>query len=114
MIAADGIVLGSPVYFTDVTAEMKALIDRSGFVSRANGLIYKNKVGVAVVAVRRAGAIHTLDTMNHFLLGSQMVVPGQGIGVGMNKSDVEKDEEGMQWVKVLGQRTAWLLKRLCG
>jgi len=114
MIAADGIVLGSPVYFTDVTAEMKALIDRSGFVSRANGLMYKNKVGVAVVAVRRAGAIHSLDTMNHFLLGSQMVVPGQGIGVGMNKGDVEKDEEGMQLVKVLGQRMAWLLKKLYG
>ncbi len=114
MLGADGIVLGSPVYFTDVTTEMKALIDRVGFVSRANGWMFRNKVGVAVVAVRRAGAFHTLDTMNHFLLGGQMVVPGYGIGVGMAKGDVEKDKEGIQGVKTLGQRMSWLLKKLHG
>ena len=57
MVKAEGIILGSPVYFTDVTAEMKALIDRAGFVSMANGGMYKNKVGATVVAVRRSGAI---------------------------------------------------------
>ena len=114
MIGSDGIILGSPTYFTDVTAEMKALIDRAGFVSRANGWMFKNKVGAAVVAVRRAGASHTLDTINHFLLGSQMVVPGVGIGFGMSKGDVEKDEEGIQGVKMVGQRMAWVLKKLDG
>jgi multimeric flavodoxin WrbA len=112
MIRADGIILGSPVYFTDVTAEMKALIDRAGFVSRANGGMYKNKVGAAVVAVRRAGAIHTLDTINHFLLGGQMIVPGCCFAFGGDKGGVEKDEEGMQLVKALGQRMGWLLKKL--
>jgi multimeric flavodoxin WrbA len=112
MIGADGIVLGSPTYFSDVTAEMKALIDRSGFVSRANDFLYRNKVGVAVVAVRRSGAIHALDTMNHFLLGGQMIVPGHAIGVGREKGDVERDEEGIQLVRGLGQRMAWLLKKL--
>jgi multimeric flavodoxin WrbA len=68
LIKAQGIVLGSPVYFSDVTAEMKALIDRVGFVSIANGGMYKNKVGAAVIAARRMGAIHTLDTMSHFLM----------------------------------------------
>ena len=57
MIAADGIILGSPVYFTDVTAEMKALVDRAGFVSMANGGLYRRKVGAAAVALRRAGAM---------------------------------------------------------
>jgi len=114
MIGADGIILGSPTYFTDVTAEMKALIDRAGFVSIANGGMFKNKVGAAVVAVRRAGASHTLDTINHFFLGNQMIIPGQSLAVGREKGDVEKDKEGMQAVKRLGKRTAWLLKKLYG
>jgi len=112
MIKAEGIILGSPVYFADVTAEMKALIDRAGFVSLANGGMYRNKVGAAVVAVRRSGAIHTHDTMNHFFLSGQMIIVGRGIGVGRDKGDVEKDEEGIQAVRALGQRMAWLLKKL--
>jgi multimeric flavodoxin WrbA len=114
MIGAEGIILGSPTYFTDVTAEMKALIDRAGFVSIANGGMFKNKVGAAVVAVRRAGASHTLDTINHFFLGNQMIIPGQSLAVGREKGEVEKDKEGMQAVKTLGKRTAWLLKKLYG
>ena len=114
MIKAEGIILGSPVYFTDVTAEMKALIDRAGFVSMANGGMYKNKVGATVVAVRRSGAVHTLDTLSHFFLAGQMITIGGGIGVGRDKGEVEKDEEGLQGVKVLGQRMAWLLKKLYG
>ena len=112
MIGADGIVLGSPTYFSDVTAEIKALIDRAGFVSRANGNLYTNKVGLALAVMRRSGAFHALDTMNHFLLGAEMIVPGRGIAVGRDKGDVEKDEEGVQLVKGLGQRMAWLLKKL--
>ena len=114
MIEADGIILGSPVYFTDVTAEMKALIDRAGFVSLANGGMYKNKVGAVVVAVRRSGATHTLDTMSHLFLSAQMIMVGRGIGVGMEKGEVEKDREGIQGVETLGQRMAWLLNKLCG
>jgi len=112
MIEADGIILGSPVYFTDVTAEMKALIDRAGYVSMANGGMYKNKVGAIVVAVRRSGAVHTLDTMSHFFLAAQMIIIGRAIGVGRDKGEVEKDKEGIQGVETLGQRMAWLLKKL--
>jgi multimeric flavodoxin WrbA len=112
MIEADGIILGSPVYFTDVTAEMKALIDRAGFVSSANGGMYKNKVGAVVVAVRRSGATHTLDTMSHFFLATQMIIIGRAIGVGREKGEVEKDKEGMQGVETLGQRMAWLLNKV--
>lgn len=93
---------------------MKALIDRAGFVSRANGGMYKNKVSAAVVALRRSGAMHTLDTLNHFFLSGEMIIIGRGIGFGKDKGDVEKDEEGMQAVKTLGQRMAWLLKKLYG
>jgi multimeric flavodoxin WrbA len=115
MIEADGIILGSPTYFTDVTPEMKALIDRAGFVSRWNDFLFKRKLGAAIVAVRRAGATHVFDTINHLFLYSQMIVPGSiywNIGVGRDKGDVEKDEEGIQTMKVLGQNMAWLLKNL--
>ncbi len=114
MTQAQGVVLGSPVYFIDATPEMKAFIDRVGFVSRANGGMYKNKVGATVAAVRRSGAMHTVDTMNHFLLSMEMVIVGRAVGLGRDKGEVEKDEEGMQSVKALGQRMAWLLKKLYG
>ncbi|HVN98243.1 MAG TPA: flavodoxin family protein [Syntrophorhabdaceae bacterium] len=114
MTRAEGIILGSPVYFADVTTEMKALIDRTAFVSMANDGMYKNKVGAAVVAVRRSGAIHTMDSMNHFFLAGQMIIIGRGIGVGRNIGDVEKDEEGIQGVALLGKRMAWCLRKLYG
>lgn len=115
MIAADGIILGSPVYFSDVTAEMKALIDRAGFVSIANGrTMFRNKVGAAVVALRRTGALHTLDTLIHFFLSGETIFVGRAISIGRDKGEVEKDEEGIQQAKALGQRMAWLLKKLQG
>lgn len=110
---ADGILLGSPTYFTDVTAEMKALIDRAGMVGRANETMYRRKVGAAVVAVRRAGAIHAFDTMNHFFLIAEMIVPGSNYwntGVGRQVGDVEKDEEGIVTMHTLGRNMAWLMK----
>ncbi len=115
MAAADGIILGSPTYFSMMSPEMKALIDRSGFVARANSDMFKRKVGAAVVAVRRAGGIPTFDAINHFFLISQMIIPGSSywnVGIGLNKGDVEKDEEGMQTMEDLGRNMAWLLKRL--
>jgi len=113
MEAADGILLGSPTYFTDVTSEMKALIDRAGMTARANGDMFRRKVGAAVVAVRRAGAIHAFDTLNHFFLIGQMVVPGSSywnIGIGRQIGEVDKDEEGINTMRVLGRNMAWLLK----
>lgn len=115
MDQADGVLLGSPTYVSDVTPEMKALIDRACLVARANGGIFRRKVGAGVVAVRRAGAIHAFDSLNHFFLISEMIVPGSSywnIGIGREPGDVEKDEEGMQTMKTLGQNMAWLLKRV--
>jgi multimeric flavodoxin WrbA len=114
ILAADGVVLGSPVYFNDVTPEMKALIDRTGYVSRANGRMFRNKVGAALAAVRRSGAVHTIDTMDHFFLSQEMIIVGRGIGFGREKGEVEKDEEGITLVKSLGHRMAWLLRKIHG
>jgi multimeric flavodoxin WrbA len=112
---ADGILLGSPTYFSDVSAGMRAFIERCGFVARANDYMYKRKVGASVVAVRRAGAIPAFNSMNLFLHYMQMVMPGASywsIGIGRDPGDVLKDEEGVQTMKTLGENMAWLLKKL--
>jgi multimeric flavodoxin WrbA len=117
MLEAEGIILASPTYFSDVSSEMKALIDRAGMVSRANEDMLKRKVGAAVAVHRRGGAIHSFDTMNHFFFIGQMIVPGSSywnFGVGRDIGDVEKDEEGIQTMKQLGQNMAWVLKKLYG
>jgi multimeric flavodoxin WrbA len=115
MDEADGIILASPVYFTDVSAELKAIIDRAGMTAIANGRMFARKVGAAVVAVRRGGAIHTFDTINHFFLIEQMIVPGSiywNFGVGREVGEVEGDEEGLRTMSELGINMAWLMKKL--
>jgi multimeric flavodoxin WrbA len=117
MAEADGILLGSPTYVADISPEIKALMDRACLVSRANGGLFRRKVGAAVVAVRRAGAIHAFDALNHFFLISEMIIPGSSywnIGIGLEKGDVERDEEGIRTMKTLGQNMAWLLKKING
>ncbi len=117
MVEADGIILGSPTYFADLTPETKALIDRAGFVTRASGDLLRRKIGAAVIAVRRAGELHAFDSINHFFLINQMLVPGSSywnVGVGRDKGDVMKDEEGLKTMRVLGENMAWLLKRVGG
>jgi len=117
MLDADGIVIGSPTYFADVTTEIKALIDRAGFVGRANGNLLKHKVGAAAVAVRRGGGIHAFDTINHLFLISRMFVVGSSywnLGLGGKAGDVENDMEGMTTMEHLGESMALLLKKLYG
>ena len=115
MLASDGVILGSPTYFADVSAELKALIDRAGYVARANSDMFKRKVGAAIVAVRRAGSIHAFDSINHFFLISQMIVPGSiywNMAIGRAIGEVQQDEEGLKTMQVLGQNIAWLLKKI--
>jgi multimeric flavodoxin WrbA len=115
MIEADGIIIGSPTYFADLSTEAKALIDVAGFALGAAGNPLRRKPGAAVVAVRRAGAIHALDSINHFFLINEMIIPGSSywnLGIGKDKGDVLKDEEGMKTMKVLGGNMAWLLEKV--
>ncbi len=112
---ADAIILGSPTYFADVSAEMKALLDRCGMVSLANGGVLKGKIGAAVVASRRGGATHVFDTINHMFLMSSMIVPGSiywNMGMGLGKGEVLKDEESMRNMTHLGLTVAWLGKAI--
>jgi multimeric flavodoxin WrbA len=117
MIEADGIILASPTYFADVSTELKALIDRTGMTSRANGDMYRRKVGAAVAAHRRGGAVHVLDSINHFFTIGQMIIVGSSywnFGVGRKKGEVAQDKEGVETMQVLGKNMAWLLKKLNG
>jgi multimeric flavodoxin WrbA len=117
MREADGVLLGSPTYFSDVTSNMRAFIERCGFVGRANDYVLKRKVGSSVVAVRRAGAIPAFSSMNLFLHYMQMIMPGSSywnIGIGRDPGEVLKDAEGIETMKTLGENMAWLLKRLQG
>ena len=115
MAEADGIIIGSPTYFADVNTEAKALIDRAGYVLKANGGLLRRKAGAAVVAARRAGGIHAFDTINHFFTISEMITVGSSywnISLARLEGDYEKDEEGIRTMKVLGENMAWLLKKI--
>ncbi len=115
MTEADALLIGSPVYFADVTTEVKALIDVAGYVLRSGGNPMRRKPGAAVIAVRRAGELHAFDTINHFFLINEMVVPGSGywnIAIGRDKGEVLNDLEGMQTMDTLGRNMLWLLEKL--
>jgi multimeric flavodoxin WrbA len=115
MTEADGILLGSPTYVSNVSTEMKALIDRACYTGRANGGLFRRKVGAAVVAVRRAGGINAFDAINHFFMIMEVVIPSStywNIGVGRDPGDVEKDAEGMDTMRTLGRNMAWLMKKI--
>ncbi len=115
MEEAEGIILASPVYFSNVTAEMKALIDRAGYVSKANDGLLKRKVGAAVVAVRRAGATIVYSDLNFFFGINEMIIPGSSywnLGLGRSAGEVLKDEEGLKTMEDLGKNMAWLLKKI--
>jgi multimeric flavodoxin WrbA len=113
MIDADAIILGSPTYFAGMTSELKALIDRAGFVAGSNGRMFSRKIGAAVVVNRRGGATNVLDSINHMFLMSRMIVPGStywNFGVGREKGEVENDAEALANMKDLGETIAWLIK----
>ncbi|MHA1726137.1 MAG: flavodoxin family protein [Promethearchaeota archaeon] len=112
---ADGIIIGSPTYFANVSSTVKAFIDRAGMVSKMNGDLYKYKVGAAVVAVRRQGATHVFSSINFFFLISHMIVVGSSywnLGIGLAPGDIQKDTEGIETFKNLGVNMAYVLKKL--
>jgi multimeric flavodoxin WrbA len=115
MIEADGIIIGSPVYFGSMTAQTKAFVDRVGFVNRANGNLFRRKVGAAVTVNRRAGALATFQSINDFFLIGEMVVVGSSYWNVINAlkpGDIEQDDEGLRTMQDLGRNMAWLIKRI--
>jgi multimeric flavodoxin WrbA len=115
MLEADGIILASPTYFSNVSTEMKALIDRVGMVAIANDDMFRRKIGAGIVSVRRAGSVFAFDALNHFFLIGQMIVVSStywNIGIGRNIGEVNDDDEGLEIMKILGENIAWLMKKI--
>ena len=115
MAAADGIILGTPVYFANISGQIKCFMDRAWMVARANGNLFKRKVGGAVVAARRAGAVSAFHSLNTYFTISEMIVVGStywNMGFGREKGESLQDGEGLQIMANLGKNMAWLLKSL--
>jgi multimeric flavodoxin WrbA len=114
MREADGILLGSPVYCANISAQMKGFIDRTSFLNFANGgNVLARKIGAGLTAVRRAGSLSALHSLNSFFTITQMIVVGSSywnMGFGMEEGEVKQDAEGMQTMHNLGKNMAWLLK----
>ena len=113
--AADGVLIGSPVYFGSATPQTMSLLDRVGYVSRRHPQLLRRKVGAAIVVARRAGRTFTFAQLNYFFLISEMIVPGSSywnVAVGREKGEVEDDREGMETVKTLARNMAWLMQKL--
>jgi len=114
-MAADGFLIGSPVYFGSATPQTMALLDRVGFVARMKENFLRRKVGAAIVVARRAGQNFTFAQLNYFFLINEMIVPGStywNLGFGLQKGDVEQDQEALATIRTLGANMAWLLKRI--
>ena len=112
---ANGLIIGSPVYVAGATANMYSLISRVGLVAIANNRFLQNKVGAAVIAMRRAGGVNVFNQINHFFLAEGMIVPGStywNLGIGREIGEVNNDSEGINNVKDLGKKMAWLLKKI--
>lgn len=113
MKEADGILLGSPVHYSAISATMKSFLDRAFYVAGSNNGLFRHKVGASVVAVRRSGGVATFDQLNNFLIYSEMVIPASNywnVIHGTSPGEALKDEEGVQIMQVLGKNMAWLLK----
>jgi multimeric flavodoxin WrbA len=113
--AADGILVGSPVYFGSATPQTMSLLDRVGYVARRHPELLRRKVGAAIVVARRAGQNFTFAQLNYFFLISEMIVPGStywNVAFGREKGEVQNDAEGLQTVRNLAANMAWLLRKL--
>lgn len=113
VVEADGILLGTPVYYSGINGTMKAFLDRLFYACAANGGIMRHKVGASIAAVRRTGGMPAFDQLNHYFLLSEMLVPSSNywnVIHGAAAGEAEYDVEGMQTLAILGENMAWLLK----
>ena len=114
MLAADIIVVGSPVYFGSAAPELMALLDRAGYVGRPTSA-FSRKLGGAVSVARRAGQNFTIAQLMYWFLINDMIVPGStywNVGFGAAKGDVEQDAEAVKTIKRFAENLAWLAHKI--
>lgn len=110
---ADGIILGSPVYYAGIAGTMKSFLDRTFYVAGSNNGLFRHKIGASIAVARRAGATATFDNLNHYLTISEIHVAASNYWNtihGATPGEASQDEEGLQIMRVLGRNMAWLLK----
>ena len=110
---ADGIVIGSPVYFGAVSGTMTCFLNRLFHSVPAE--VKRMKVGAAVVSARRAGTTATFDQLNKYFLHGEMPITSSrywNMVHGNNSEEVMKDEEGLQTMRVLGRNMAFLIRAI--
>ena len=114
MKQADGILLGSPVYSANISANMQSFLERAAVVCDMNPELLKHKVGAAIVSARRGGALNAIDTMNHFFLNHEMFVVGStywNMAYGQMPGDVLNDQEALANMDNLAENMIWLLQK---
>lgn len=112
MVKADGLILATPVYTSSATAQIKAVMDRAGRLSRARGRVFENKVGGAMVVARRAGTNFAFAQLLFFFLIEGMIVPGStywNVAFGEDRGDVANDKEGLNTAKNFAKKMVWLI-----
>ncbi|HNW26052.1 MAG TPA: flavodoxin family protein [Candidatus Gastranaerophilaceae bacterium] len=115
MKEADGILIGSPVYYASIAGTLKCFLDRTFYVCSANGGLLRHKVGASVVVARRSGEVAAFDHLNHYFTIAEMFMPSSNywnVIHGRMPGEVLLDEEGVQIMRVLGKNMAYLLKQL--
>ena len=114
---ADGLILGSPVFFSGIAGTMKSFLDRAFLVSSSNSNLFRYKVGVSVVADRRAGGVPTFNQLNNYINYAEMFMPSSNywnVAYGTSPGEVLRDNEGVQIMQILGKNMAWLMKSIGG
>jgi len=117
MLAADGIIVGSPVYFSAPTPNVLALLQRAGYVAGSTGRPFERKVGGPITVARRAGQNFALAQLLFFFLHQGMIVPGStywNIAFGREPGEVENDAEGMRTIRNFAANVAWTLTKTRG
>ena len=112
---AEGLILGSPVYLSSVVPQMMSLLARATFVAYWNDKFFSGKVGGPITVARRAGHNVAFSQLLLWFFINGITVPGStywNIAFGRDKGEVEKDEEGIGTMKLLGENMGWLLMRL--
>ena len=115
MKVADGIILGSPVYYSSIAGNMKCFLDRAFYVCGVNNGILRHKVGASVVVARRSGGVSAFSQLNKYLMYSEMLIATScywNVIYGHKEGEALKDSEGQQIMSILGRNMAWIIKLL--
>jgi multimeric flavodoxin WrbA len=114
MQKADILVVGSPVYFGSATPEMMALLDRAGYVSRANGHLFSRKLGGPIAVARRAGHNFTYAQLMFWFTINDLIVPGStywNVGLAGLPGKITEDEECLRTIDRFAENLAWLAEK---